>query len=170
MGGYSFGIATAHDLYCKLKREYAQFHDPSGIADSDLAWNCALTAWHLRDWLWWQRLSVCPGEDVKLFGLSFGTDRDYYNTELNRRCPKYKLLRDLCNGSKHFHLTNPDMVESTTIRPGAMFGEAMFNEVCPNEGPYLAICLDDGSIVRFGEVLGQVVALWDDVFKNEPCL
>jgi hypothetical protein len=45
-----------------------------------------------------------------------------------------------------------------------MFGEAAFGE-----GPYFAIRLDDGSLVRFSGVLSEVVALWDEVFKSEPC-
>lgn len=166
MGEYSFGIKTAHDLYCKLKREYAAFQ--GGATDSDLAWNCAVTAWHLREWLWKERLSVYPGEDVKLFGQTFAAEQDY-QTELNLRCPKYKLLRDVCNGSKHFDLGNPGRVKETTVRPGAVFGAMMFGEVAFGEGPYFAIRLDDGTLVRFLGVLSEVVALWDDVFKSEPC-
>ena len=45
-----------------------------------------------------------------------------------------------------------------------MWGECAFGE-----GPYFAIPLDDGSLVRFLNVLNEVVASWDDVFKSEPC-
>jgi len=166
MGVYSFAITTAHDLYCKLKREHTRFQGQT--ANSDFAWNCAVTAWHLREWVWKERLSIHPGEDVNLFGRTFRTSEEFY-AELNRRCPNYKLMGDLCNGSKHFNLDRIGTVQSTTTKRGAMFDEAMFNEVAFNEGPYLEICLDDGSLVRFGDVLSQVVALWDDVFKNEPC-
>ena len=165
MGEYSFGIKTAHDLYCKLKREYAAFQGRT--TDSDLAWNCAVTAYHLKEWLWKERLSVTPGEDLKLFGQSFTSQQDY-NANLNRRCPNYKLLRDVCNGSKHFALDNPGRVKATTVRPGAMFGSVMFGEAAFGEGPYFAIRLDDGSLVRFLGLLSEVVALWDDVFKSEP--
>ena len=165
MGNYSFGIKTAHDLYCKLKREFAKHQN--NPTDSDLAWNCAVTAWHVREWVWKERLSTKAGEDVGLFGVSFGSDQNY-NTELNRRCPKYKLLRDVCNGSKHFEPRDLGAVRSTATRGGG-FGRMQFGVGGFGEDPYLAVFLDDGSIVRFSDVLGQVVGLWDTVFRNEPC-
>ncbi len=166
MGNYSFEIATAHDLYCKLKREHTKYQ--ASPTDSDLAWNCAVTAWHLREWVWEERLSSNVGEDMKLFGVRFDTEQAY-NTELNQRCPKYKLLRDVCNGSKHFRLDYPGAVSSTGTRPGAVLGKMMLGEVALGTVPYLAIFLDDGSIVPFGDVLGQVMSLWDDVFRSDPC-
>jgi hypothetical protein len=166
MGEYSFAIKTAHDLFCKLKRECAAFQ--GSTTDSDLAWNCAVTAWHLREWLWKERLSVTPGADLTLFGQAF-TSEQGYQTELNRRCPKYKFLRDVCNGSKHFDLSNPGPVNATTVRPGAMPGAMKFGETAFGEGSYFAIRLEDGSLVRFSGVLSEVMALWDDVFKSEPC-
>ena len=99
--------------------------------------------------------------------VSFGSDQNY-NTELNRRCPKYKLLRDVCNGSKHFEPRDLGAVRSTATRGGG-FGRMQFGVGGFGEDPYLAVFLDDGSIVRFSDVLGQVVGLWDTVFRNEPC-
>jgi hypothetical protein len=166
LGNYGFGILTAHDLYCKLKREYTKYQ--GSPTDSDHAWNSVVTAWHVREWVWKERLGGNPGEDSKLFGVSFGTNMQAYNKELNKRCPKYSLFRDLCNGSKHFQLESPGYV-STAIRPGALCGARMYGEGPYNEAPYLAI-LDNGCIVRFGYVLDQVVSLWDAVFMNEPCI
>ena len=103
-----------------------------------------------------------------LFGASFANNEEY-NAELNRRCPRYKLLKELCNGSKHFRLNALGRVRSTTTKPGALYGAILYNEALYNEGPYHAIVLDDGSTERFSEVLGQVVSFWDTVFSGEPC-
>jgi len=166
LGTYSFDLATGHDLYCKLKRDFRRYQD--NPTDSDLAWNCAVTAWHVREWVWKQRLLHHPGDDLMLFGASFANNEEY-NAELNRRCPRYKLLKELCNGSKHFRLNALGRVRSTTTKPGALYGAILYNEALYNEGPYHAIVLDDGSTERFSEVLGQVVSFWDTVFSGEPC-
>src|SRR5260370_18119426 len=160
LGNYSFEIVSARDLYCKLEREHAKYQ--ASPTDSDLAWNCAVTAWHLREWVWKERLSTAVGEDVKLFGVSFGAKLAAYRTELNRRCPKYKLLRDVCNGSKHFRLNNAHGVSSTEKRPGTLLAAMILGEVSLGEGPYLAIWLKDRSLIRFKDLLNQVMSLWDD--------
>lgn len=166
MGTYSFDLTTGHDLYCKRKRDFVRYQ--GSPTDSDLAWNCAVTAWHVREWVWKQRISPHPGDDRSLFKASLA-DIQQDNAELNRRCSRYQLIKEVCNGSKHFRLNALGRVASTTTKPGALYGATLFNESLFNEGPYHAIELDDGSTERFSEVLGQVISFWDGVFSAEPC-
>lgn len=165
MGNYSFGIETAYDLYGKLKREHAAF--VQNRSDSDIAWNCAVTGWHITEWVWKERLKGRPTEHVKLLGRSFADEAEY-RVELQRRVPDYQVLREICNGAKHFRVDRPVRVDSTEVHPGAFLNAFMLNTVACNEVPFLIINLSGGRVLRFAELIEQVVNLWDDVFRLGP--
>lgn len=68
---------------------------------------------------------------------------------------------DISTASSNVSKSNSRVGQSIPILPGIVTGD---------EGPYLALWLEDGSLVRFHDLLNQAVALWDEVFRTEPCV
>jgi hypothetical protein len=78
--------------------------------DSYAAINALRDAYHLREWIWHGRLEQDPALQAKIMGASGSESK--WNDHVNLSCPDFPLIRELCNGSKHFERDPRDKVEA----------------------------------------------------------
>jgi hypothetical protein len=114
-----FGLATPSALF----RKFAWERDRLQIALAPennkfpaqeplyIAFNCAVTAWHLADWVWQsandeQRAMLEERLAFKRTGNE-RTSLHAFNDALGKDFPQLAACREFANGSKHFLLNNP---------------------------------------------------------------
>lgn len=96
---HSFDYTGVYDFYMKLVAEYESLKaDP---LSSRHAINFAMTAWHLAEWVWAQRLKDNRQEQQELYGRTF-KDQKSYIAHITSVCPDLEVVQTICNGSKHF--------------------------------------------------------------------
>jgi hypothetical protein len=91
-----FDIITCRDFHAKLKADFEEFGKEEDSAR--LALNCAITAYHLHEWVWGDWLKTDYAVWKKL-GIR---DKESFIAWLERECPGFDTLEDLANGAKHF--------------------------------------------------------------------
>src|SRR6266852_7369094 len=79
--------------------------------------NALRDAQHLREWIWHGRLEKDPALQAQIAGEKImGTPKERkfkWDEYVNDKCPNSSLVRQLCNGSKHFKRKSSDKVEAT---------------------------------------------------------
>ncbi len=107
----TFGINNPNDYYKKqLLDQFKEFMTEANYNSHRYAIICAMLAYHLREWIW-----NCNKEEVKNYLESVGIIKkskmnhdDYveckFNEYVNEKCPEFRLIHEICNGSKHFYL------------------------------------------------------------------
>jgi hypothetical protein len=89
-GPYLFDIVTSHDFLAKLEEDYDDFvKEPHSTR---LALNCAITAFHLHEWVWGDWLEAHNA--LK--------DKDAFLAWIGNACPWFRTIQGLANGTKHF--------------------------------------------------------------------
>ncbi|CAN7616764.1 hypothetical protein LJR009_005500 [Bosea sp. LjRoot9] len=91
-----FGITTSHDFLSKLEADFADFEQQPESAR--LALNCAITAYHLHEWVWGDWLKT-DYKTRKAIGIR---DREGFLQWIDRACPWFSTVQALTNGTKHF--------------------------------------------------------------------
>ena len=103
MNKYSFDIKNSDDFYKKLKEDYNEFCTKE--TSSRIALNCAMTAWHLHEWIYndYKTTKLRRFREVKKFGK-----------ELKKKCQSLQLMQDICTGTKHTEITyyTPDIINT----------------------------------------------------------
>jgi hypothetical protein len=91
-----FNIKTSIDFYAKLVDDFDSYMIEPHSAR--LALTCAMTAFHLHEWVWgdWLR----DDQAVKAT-LSIGTRRQFL-AWIDSVCPWFPVVQKLTNGTKHF--------------------------------------------------------------------
>lgn len=146
----SFEIKTAKDLFLKLTREHERLM--SDLHSPDYAINFSITAHHLfKDWL---RRELSPDEFKTL----------ETTIDINLRT-EMGIIRDVCDGSKHLHLTKPPhlQVRDSSIRRGAF--SSAFSRAFDIGG--LVVTLHDGAEIYFDSVADAVLAFWREYFESQ---
>lgn len=156
----AFALRGCRDLLEKLRYETGSLNtterfDVTGRAY--IAFNCALTAWHMTDWVWAEldqdqreRIQKCAGTNFKLVETCAKPLQEFARC----RSPALKLCELIANGSKHRVLRNPDPRVSTkmTDGEGADYGNP--------------VVIEDGKETWVGDVLCQA-ALWWGTFLTD---
>jgi hypothetical protein len=89
-----FDMTTSRDFLWKLEADFDDFveepHSPR------LAVNCALTAYHLHEWVWgdWLKTDYATW---KRLGIR---DKESFLTWIDRACPWFSTIQELANGTK----------------------------------------------------------------------
>lgn len=96
--GHVFRMASVHDVFRKLHREKERLEkasDGGKRADQvDAAINFTITAWHLTDWVWYQReRELREAFEVNSLGAFQGIIR--------RECPELAVCDVIANAAKH---------------------------------------------------------------------
>jgi hypothetical protein len=88
----TFAVEDAKDMVEKLWWEIESFRDEVNLEHKLWrAFNCAVTAWHITDWLWNE---VCGDAGVS-------RDLAQFQTAVQDRCREVRLCRHIANASKH---------------------------------------------------------------------
>jgi hypothetical protein len=119
---YAYDLKTPVDLLHKLRREYTRF--VSGHRNvSDHAFNFAITAWHIVDWVW--EIANTPDSGVTLPQV-FKNAADF-GKWIAEQSEEMTVCRDLCHGAKHFRRRDPSksVVADTTAQATVILAESI---------------------------------------------
>lgn len=152
---HSFEIRSAHGFFDKLKEEYKDLRDD--LTSSRHAINCAMTAWHLTEWVWAEHLAGDPPAQQRIDGSirKFYQFRNWAVVE----CPELEIMECITNGSKHFTF-DKEKVQSTK-KHGGGFGPGFARDFDIGR---LEVELDDGTRRWFDNVVEAVIEFWDKFF------
>jgi hypothetical protein len=151
-------------LFVKLERELQVL-----LADhrnSYAAINALRDAFHLREWIWHDRLEHAPALQNTI--MSSNGDEQAWNRWVNQRFPDFPTIRELCNGSKHFEQRDP--VQATHQ---AGYGSPLFaygNGVLGYGIAGFFVQVDSGRIVSVANLVERVHDFWAKLFKQFPQL
>ena len=168
----SFGLQTANDLLKKLEREYDRFCSSPHEDKSDHAFNFAITAWHMVDWVW--------HESMDKSGAAFGCEKfDHFHSKVRSECGALQICYEIATGSKHVILKPEkakavELTKTTTSRGGGVVRSVVSPVVMPVAtsvtGSYPVaqhvIRLKAGGTVPARSVFGEALEYWETVVKG----
>jgi hypothetical protein len=106
----AFGITRSRHMLDKLRWEIDELKKCSTAIGSPAifhAWNCAVTAWHMTDWVWH---ALTPDQKAGLHSMAPDlkfekvSDLQWF---VRRRSQEVALCYQIAEGSKHCEMTNP---------------------------------------------------------------
>lgn len=155
----SFGLESAYSMVMKASREYQRCTGAGSNDDRrDAAINCAITLWHLNDWVWngISKSSRGKPELTELLGVTGRrAEKDDLVKWATSSCPELNLCQSICNGSKHVVCVG---IKGARMAPG---GDGVLN--------VLEIVDDSG--VRDGiQVLQTALEFWHHHATNDNVL
>jgi hypothetical protein len=162
----ALNLTEPRDLLAKLSHEIDLL--TAEPRNSYGAMNALRDAYHLREWIWHSRLENDPTLQGAIMGAA-GSEADWKKW-VNDHFSDFPLIRELCNGSKHFEKKPGDQVQSTHT---AGYGSPLS---AYNVGPLgygvdgLFVVLDGGRIVSVTHLLQSVRTFWTDLFARFPQL
>lgn len=110
-----FDITTSRDFLWKLEADFDAFtREPHSAS---LALNCALSAYHLHEWVWgdWLKTEYATW---KTLGIR---DKNGFLAWIDRACPWFITIQELANGTKHFR--SPPFATEFAVSPPYVYGE-----------------------------------------------
>ena len=149
MPNLSFDIASSKDFYYKLIADYNDYKSDS--TSSRLAINCAMTAWHLGEWLY--------KEFMPLLNNTFSDNKIYMAHLENIECTALEIMHRITNGSKHCSMAGRTHSVQGTKKHVGDFSNDFSKEF---DQTALLVKMDDGTEVWFEDELDAVVAFWQD--------
>jgi len=145
MNKLSFEIKESKDFFIKLKQDFEDItNDPES---SRYALNCAMTAWHLTDWVYHEFN----------YKTSFQKLSDFQEC-LKKQCDSLQIMHDISNGSKHYKLTRHiPKVSETEMHEGTF--DDTFDFTFDTSG--LEIRMEDGRILLFIDEIEKTIIFWE---------
>lgn len=146
MSDLSFDIKTSKDFLKKLQEDYAEFCLDK--TSSRVALNCALTAWHLTEWIYneYNSLLISHFHTLSAFQLNIKVS-----------CPSLKIMHDISNGTKHYLLTrHKPIVKDTNLYKGS-FSSDFSRDF---DTSTLDIELNDGTKIYFEDEIETTINFW----------
>lgn len=101
----SFGFTSAYAMLKKASREFLRCQNAQSNEDRcDAAINCAITLWHMNDWVW-NGITVAGRNKLELKKLLNVPNPSAKMGDLVAwavsQCPELEICQSICNGSKH---------------------------------------------------------------------
>jgi hypothetical protein len=94
----AFNLTEPRHLLEKLEHELRALTEDR--SNTYAAINALRDAYHVREWIWHDRLKQDPALQVAIIGAN--GDKAAWNAWVNQSFPDFPIIRELCNGSKHF--------------------------------------------------------------------
>jgi hypothetical protein len=152
-----FDLATSQDFYAVLVADFDDFMAEPHSARRAL--HCAITAFHLHEWVWGDWLKADHVTRAAL-GIS---DKKSFLEWIDQHCVWFPGVQDLANGTKHFARNQG----FETMRIGG-YGQGPYG-VGPYGQGYLLIDYGEGAGVHrwqpAAHLLEIVVRFWRDFFR-----
>lgn len=148
MGSFSFEIKNSEDFYNKLREDVSEFMKDT--LSSRIAINCAMTAWHLTEWVYHE-----------YYPLNYKNEQEFQSS-IKSICPALQTMKDVANGTKHSVLKYKPEVEKTGIHNGD-FDPADFSD--DFDVSRLIIIKRDGTVLDFIDELSTVLQYWETFFN-----
>ncbi len=146
MNPLSFDIKDTESFFKKLLEEYKEFK--KDVLSSRIALNCAMTSWHLIEWVYIEFHSILSPTypTLTLFTLA-----------IKAQCPSLQIMHDLSNGTKHHTLKNHrPIIKDTKLHEGTF--DQSFDRSFDTSS--LDIELNDGTQLYFEDEIQKMVAFW----------
>jgi hypothetical protein len=127
-----FDLNTSHDFYAMLVDDFDDYMAEPHSARRAL--HCAITAYHLPEWVWsdWLKKDLVVQKE-----LGIRNKKDAFLSWVDRNCVGFKNIRDLANGSKHFRPNQGFETKRVTAAPfcfdqlNAGFDQGSFDRPMP---------------------------------------
>jgi len=150
MSSLSLDIKTSKDFFKKLLEDHKEFC--SDKTSSRTALNCAMTAWHLSEWIYNEFNSQFPNETLSSFQDS-----------IKKKCPSLQIMHDLANGTKHYLLTrHKPLIKDTRLHKGA-YSNAFSRAF---DISTLDIEKNDGTKIYFEDEIENVILFWKEFLQS----
>ncbi|MGH7928374.1 MAG: hypothetical protein ACREQV_11320, partial [Candidatus Binatia bacterium] len=146
----------------KLDHELGELKQNPGNAYAAI--NAARDAYHLREWICHDRLLPDPALQRKITGKN--ASESNWNQWINKSLNDFKLIRELCNGSKHFTLKKSGDIKKTL--QGGWDTQAWDELSWDAEGFYIEC--GNGRTVSVCHLLTEARDFWRQLFKKHPGL
>lgn len=171
---HSWSIKTPADLLEKAQRDLERFrnsHDVGSNDQVDHAFNCAVTTWHVGDWIWQAYQNECRRRGWS----NIGDFRKWFFDKQYGECLKY--CSDLANGSKHMTLNkNRSNIETHTSQNGipewwweqvaASSKTGSFCMSITEQRDVLFVVDADGKRMRVSQILELSIEIWEGVIAE----
>lgn len=153
-----FDIITARDFYAMLVEDFDDFiAEPHSVRR---ALHCAITAYHMHDWVWADWLK---DDDQLRSSLGIGNKKADFAAWLMRGSPWFQMIAAVANGTKHFIARSDFETIRVVPVPGNM-------PVGPHGKGYLIFDLGEEAqehrIQPVAHILEAVVRLWRDFLRQ----
>lgn len=154
----ALNLSNPCELLRKLEHELRAVQ--ANQNDSYAAINAIRDAYHLREWIWHNLLQRNPTLQTSIMGVQGA--QDVWNTWVNSQFPDFPVLRELCNGSKHFRLWDE---ENITASHQAGWDKQPWDKI-PFDADGFHIELDDGRTLSVTDLLTRAHSFWENLFKQ----
>lgn len=152
-----FNLNSSQDFYAMLIEDFDDFMaEPTSVRR---ALHCAITAYHLHEWVWGDWLKTDQTVQ-KALGIN---NKKNFIAWIDNASPWFCVIQNLANGTKHF-IRNQDF--KTTEIQG--YGQGPY-DVGPYGKGYLLIDFGVNSEPQFrsaAQLLEVIVKFWRDFFKT----
>lgn len=150
MSELSFDIRNSSDFFKKLLEDYNEFKKDD--TSSRVALNCAMTGWHLIDWVYFEFMTTKYSSLIE------------FQKELKCQCPGLQILQDITHSTKHHTLTrhNPS-IKTTNLHKGD-FGKDFSRDFDISS---LEIIKKDGTKLYFDKEMEKVIDFWNVYFEEQ---
>ena len=125
-------------------------------------------AYHLREWI----LKSAKVSVINLLiKIDFIKEKDRENNEyveckfnelVNKQCPNFRIIREICNGTKHF-IDNNKYTQNAFLNNGSFspgFDGTSFNSYD------LIIIVEFGNRLLFKNIISNVISYWENFIKQ----
>jgi hypothetical protein len=155
--GAMFDLKTSRDFYEKLLEDFADLQDSPNSAR--LAINCAITAYHMHEWVWgdWLKADYATWKELGI------RDKNSFLAWIDDNEPWFELMQDICNGSKHFDRKANERTNASGGFDRDAFDQSAF------DAQHLEIEVEvrgKKSWVLAEIVIESVVKFWRDFFQE----
>ncbi|UVO33824.1 hypothetical protein KUL72_20100 [Bradyrhizobium arachidis] len=177
-----FGIYAPQHIFTKIAVELWRYQDASSIWTKNepfpeplfMAFNLAVTIWHMTDWLWMsgptnrQLLARKFGfkyEELKKGGLDKGLKA--FQDKVRADCPALNVCEEIANASKHMRrrTTNPNIKAAVEWHPAIEpLGDVKRGDLVMSLSIY-----DNGKKQDAARVFIEAMGYWEK-FMMDNCL
>jgi hypothetical protein len=135
------------------------------------AFNCAVTAWHLADWVWKASSQVQRADILASLGATAGSGKDFvkFQTAIRNQSRALHICRQLATGSKHMTVTDyPDPIVRAEMRwetEAAQVGEMRVSDPFSPDR-YRLVVLEKGVERIALDVFGDAFKDWERFLRR----
>ncbi|WP_213737059.1 hypothetical protein [Bradyrhizobium sp. dw_411] len=145
-----FDIRNSADFYRKCLDDYSSLlFNPSYAG---FAINCAMSSYHLAEWIWGDWLKTDHVLKARLKVKSC----DDFKGWVEAQCPFFKTVQSIANGSKHF---NRNVSGNTAKMEGVAEDEGF-------ERDHLVVLTDDNTMRSIEDMIQVLLTFWHDFLEE----
>jgi hypothetical protein len=153
-------VNSPRDMLNKLRFEIQQL---IGSANSYATINALRDAYHLREWTWHHRLERDSDLQAAVIGRT-PIQENEWNGWVNSEFPRFQIIRELCNGSKHF---KPGSAIKQTYQEG--WDNAYYDISYYDDNRFYVVDISN-NVIDVERMLRDVEAFWNQLFLQYPQL